>query len=79
MNLQERTIDGSAYLYAIHTVAHKKFELYFGTKDSEIEFALNDHSLEYRGTRLPYENYVSGLVQSAIDLGAELLLVKKGD
>jgi len=79
MNIIEKKIDNSAYVVAIHKMSSKKFILYFGTEPEDKEIWLNDHSLESRGTRLPYENYISGLVQNAIDSGAEMLLLKKGN
>jgi hypothetical protein len=81
MKLKEITENGSAYLIAEQIVSKNKYRKLFSQSSETSKYAeipLNDHATESRSTRLPYDKEINILIQRAIDMGAELLWIKKG-
>jgi len=78
MKLKEIIEHDNAYLIAEQIVTKNKFQKLFGQNAEYTEIPLNDHAMEDRGTKLPYDTEVNTLVQRAIDMGAELLWIRQG-
>ena len=78
MKLKEIHENGSAYLVAHKKMSYDTFRTFFPVDEEYVEFPLNDHAMEDRGTRLPYYPKINLLIQEAIDMGAELLWIHQG-
>ena len=62
----------------VHTISKKKYEQHINNLEGEYIVWLNDYSMMMRCEKLPHHPYIANLLQQAIEVGAEVIIIKKG-